>query len=82
MGERVFAKFCAYSRWLEGIWEYLIKDFILREIRNICEFDKNNIIFRSIGKHDQAHKKALGTYRKGLKPDKIVQAKDITSFIK
>lgn len=63
--------------------EPLIKDFLLQIIRKKSKelIAKEDIQFKQIGKKNNAHKKALGTYQGKIKPDLIVDLRDIMPCI-
>lgn len=60
----------------------LIKRLLLDLIRkNIPNFDHNLIRFERISKRSRAHKLALSTFRKTLKPDKLITEKEILTLL-
>lgn len=61
--------------------DYLIKDYLLREIREYRSFDKRDIIFVKVGRKTKAHELGINVYRGRIQPDIIVTAEDISPFI-
>lgn len=61
--------------------DYLIKDYLLREIRQFRSFDKRDIDFIKIGRKAKAHEVAINVFRKRKKPDVIVIKEDIVKFL-
>ncbi len=61
--------------------DYLIKDYLLRMIREHRSFDKRDINFSKIGRKTKVHELAINLYRGHVKPDIIVSKKDIIRFI-
>lgn len=61
--------------------EHLIKDYLLREIREHRSFDKRDIVFTKIGRKTKAHELAINVYRGRIEPDIIVTKEDISPFI-
>jgi nucleoside-triphosphatase THEP1 len=60
----------------------LIKNFLLQEIRKINrEFQKNNIVFKTLGKKSRAHFLAYGVAIGKKKADMEVTAKDILKIM-
>lgn len=63
--------------------EGIIKNFLLKEIRKVrSDFQKENIIFRGIGKKSRAHFLAYGVAIGKKSADMEVSAKDVLRFIK
>lgn len=60
---------------------YLIKDYLLREIRESRSFDKRDIDFIQIGRKSKAHETAINVFRKRKKPDIVVLKSDIVKFL-
>lgn len=61
--------------------EKLIKDYLLSHIRKHRSFDPRDIQFSHIGKKVNAHKIAIATLRKQLKPDIIVNSQDVENLL-
>lgn len=61
--------------------DYLIKDYLLRMIREYRSFDKRDIVFIKVDRKTKAHELAINVYRNHVKPDIIVSKKDIIVFI-
>ncbi|MBP7859880.1 hypothetical protein KA001_02920 [Patescibacteria group bacterium] len=62
--------------------ESLIKKYLIEIIRRGGDkFDIRNIHFDEIGKKNNAHNKAINTYRNLLKPSLIVDSKELLEWI-
>lgn len=61
--------------------DYLIKDYLLRMIREHRSFDKRDIVFTKVGRKTIAHQLAINIHRGHVKPDIVVTKKDIIAFI-
>ena len=62
-------------------WEYFIKRELLQYLNN-KELDHDAIQFGFIGKHSEAHKKALKVNRKELEPSRILSKEEILKYLK
>lgn len=63
--------------------ESIIKDFLLQIIRKNHKnvIDKDEIFFSCIGKKSEAHRKAIKTFQGKIKPDMIVDFKNVIEFL-
>ncbi|MBU2544984.1 hypothetical protein KKC65_00805 [Patescibacteria group bacterium] len=60
--------------------DYLIKDYLLTMIRKYRSFDKRDIAFTRVDRKTKAHELAINVYRNHIKPDIIVDKKDVLSL--
>ena len=75
-------KLIVLDREYEG-WESFIKRELVELIKiKYPNFDRNIIVFDKITKNSKAHKLALRSYRGEEKPNKILNAGDITKWLK
>ena len=55
-----------------------IKNLLLRLLwQDVPDFDADNITFGRVGKKSPAHKKALAVYRKKVRADRTLKARDL-----
>lgn len=63
-------------------WEYLIKDYLLREIRRIKpDFEPESISFKEVGKKSRAHYMTRNIIHKKRDPDLKVGVKEVFKYI-
>lgn len=63
--------------------EAIIKGMLLEHIRTaVPNFDSEAIVFREIGKKSSAHRKAIATYRRRIKPDHVVKSEEMIALLR
>ncbi|MBU2539539.1 hypothetical protein KJ786_00020 [Patescibacteria group bacterium] len=60
--------------------DYLIKDYLLTMIRKYRSFGKRDIAFIRVDRKTKAHELAINVHRNHIKPDIIVDKKDVLSL--
>jgi hypothetical protein len=63
--------------------EAIVKGMLLEHIRTAMpDFDSDVIIFQEIGKKSPAHRKAIATYRRRVKPDRVIKSEEMIALLR